>query len=135
MDVPPIVAVHPVDVTVRSLGMVIAIFPLFALLGKVYTVVNLTLRLQVALIESQPELSNAVFLKGFGLIVIVFEYEPIPISEVDVFVVTVKLPPTLLVFSLILIASWYTFEVEDKQLLTLQGFEIEIVVKYPPDVE
>lgn len=66
---------------------------------------NLTFKLHVALIVSHPELSNEVLINGFGRIVIVFEREPIPISADDVLVVTEKLPPTLLSFSRILIAS------------------------------
>lgn len=44
----PIVAVQPVDTTVKSLGSVKAIFPLLSLFGKVYTVVTLKVKLHEA---------------------------------------------------------------------------------------
>lgn len=84
----PIVAVHPVETTVKSLGIVNEIFPLFERFGKVYTVVNFTFKLQVALIAVHPLLSSEVDVNGFGKIVIELVYDPIPISEVEVFVVT-----------------------------------------------
>lgn len=76
MLLPPIVAIHPVELTVKSLGIVIAIFPLLLLFGKVYTVVNLTIKLHSALIVSHPELSTEVLTNGLGDIVIELVIEP-----------------------------------------------------------
>lgn len=84
----PIVAVQPVETTVKSLGIVSEIFPLLDLFGNVYTVVNFTLKLHVALIAVHPLLSREVLVNGFGKIVTEFVNDPIPISDVEVLVVT-----------------------------------------------
>jgi len=129
---PPIVAVHPLELIVKSLGTVIAILPLLALLGNVVTVVNFTTKLQLAPTISHPELFKLVFTKASGRIVIVFEKDPKPISVVEVLVVTVKLPPTFLSFCLILIVKLYVVAVDERQAELEQGLLTVIVVRYPP---
>jgi len=81
-----------------------------------------------AFIISHPELSNAKPVNGFGDIVTEFVNEPIPMSSVDVFVVTENNPPTFLVFSRTFIANEYTIAVVDKQLLALHGLVTSIEV-------
>ena len=89
---------------------------------------NLTIREQEADTVLHPELSSEVEMNGFGNIVIEFVNEPIPMSSVDVFVVTENNPPTFLVFSRTFIANEYTIAVVDKQLLALHGLVTSIEV-------
>lgn len=64
------------------------------------------MRLHVAPTVSHPELSKLVLTNGLGTIVILFAYEPIPISADEVLVVTENDPPTALLLPLILIGNW-----------------------------
>ena len=68
--------------------------------GKVFTLLKLTVSEQVAFIALRPPLSNAVPVKGSGLMVMEFARLPMPISAAEVEVVTRKFPPTAFEFCL-----------------------------------
>ena len=99
----PIVPVHPLVVfKVRSEGMVRSIFPLLSLLGKVYTVVKITVKVHAMPAISQPLLLKDGLVKGFSVIATKFKKIE-PISSVKVLEVIEKILPTSCVFSRIFI--------------------------------